>query len=259
MKRIVALWIVMWMALPIVGMAGPKIVCKVARHDFGRVEVGTNVTHKFLIENHGDAPLKITEVRDCCGSTSSLGSRVIPAGSNTVMQIDLLLKKHGSKRKKNIYVRCNDPKRPFFMIQLLAVTVPKGALGKTNSVATVAAKPVSKPVMPVAVKNPVNKQVVVDYFYEPDCEECKLIKNRVLPILHARFGGQYVMNMWDVNEMSNIVRLAEFEKALGVGQSHPPAMVFDSKYMLPNFKAIKKQLRQTMQRCVAERKAEGSR
>lgn len=40
-------------------------------HDFGSVTKGEPVSHKFLVENTGDTPLKILDVKASCGCTAT--------------------------------------------------------------------------------------------------------------------------------------------------------------------------------------------
>jgi hypothetical protein len=43
--------------------AGPKAVAPTESHDFGTVLEGNDVLHDFVIQNKGDAPLDIKDVR----------------------------------------------------------------------------------------------------------------------------------------------------------------------------------------------------
>ena len=56
-------WVCAAMATDSQTPAQPKAVAPEPRFDFPVVVEGTEVTHDFVIENHGTAPLQITKVQ----------------------------------------------------------------------------------------------------------------------------------------------------------------------------------------------------
>jgi len=46
-----------------VGGGTPKIFFPETSHDFGNVSQGSKVTHKFIVQNIGDAPLKLIKAK----------------------------------------------------------------------------------------------------------------------------------------------------------------------------------------------------
>lgn len=56
-------------------------------HDFGEVVINTKVTHRFILKNTGDAPLKILNVSTTCGCTVAEYSKLIAPGETGFVEV----------------------------------------------------------------------------------------------------------------------------------------------------------------------------
>lgn len=101
----------------------PQIACRAPVHDFGAMDNRLSVTNAFVLENRGTAPLRISGVRACCGSSARLSSMVVPPGSNSVLEVRLSLHRRKGRQIKTVYVMSDDPVRPRYRIQLKGTAV----------------------------------------------------------------------------------------------------------------------------------------
>ena len=99
--------------------------------------------------------------------------------------------------------------------------------------------------------------VVIDYFYQAGCADCARVKHQVLPELDARYEGFLVINWYDVNSLSNTVRLVAYQEALAIKQNEPVMMVVDYQYVFNGFDVIATGLLARVDQCIAERLAPG--
>jgi hypothetical protein len=96
--------------------------------------------------------------------------------------------------------------------------------------------------------------VVIDFFFEPGCPECKIVKDEVMPVLESRFQGFYRIDRHDVSLTSNMVLLVAYQKRLGTqDRNEPVSMVVDYTYPFNGIEAIKRGLPDRVERCVEER------
>ncbi len=99
--------------------------------------------------------------------------------------------------------------------------------------------------------------VVIDYFFEANCKECKLIKEEVLPQIEERFGGFYQLNLYDISSATNIARLVTYQEKLKISKNEPVMMVLDYSYALNGFDEIKTGLVARLDECIAAHQEEG--
>jgi len=99
--------------------AAPKLTLETARHDFGPVAEGAEVSHTFKVKNEGTADLIIKNVSPACGCTASDFSTLIAPGEQG--QITLSVKTAGMNGKTERYadIISNDPKEPFQKLWLV--------------------------------------------------------------------------------------------------------------------------------------------
>ncbi len=57
------------MSKPVSQIGIPEFAWMDTSYDFGRIEIGSPVTHEFTFTNTGDAPLVISSVKASCGCT----------------------------------------------------------------------------------------------------------------------------------------------------------------------------------------------
>lgn len=89
---------------------------------------------------------------------------------------------------------------------------------------------------------PAVSPVIIDYFFEPGCEECLRVDSEVIPVLQERYEGFYVLNKWDIGIEDHYLKLVAYMEQQGVHDNAYVFMVIDGKDMLAGFKAIAERL-----------------
>jgi hypothetical protein len=92
--------------------------------DGGTVEQGTMVKYRFILANHGQADLEITQVKPGCGCTASRWDRVIRPGAEGVIEAEVNTRSFRGPIAKRLTVTTNDPARPQFQLNLTAKVTP---------------------------------------------------------------------------------------------------------------------------------------
>ncbi len=100
-------------------LAAPQTV-----HDFGEITEDQPLTHTFLLENTGAAPLQILDIDPDCKCTAAQYDKKIPPGGQG--KITLTIEPYSVMRqfKKNTRVVTNDPQRPEITLTLQGVARP---------------------------------------------------------------------------------------------------------------------------------------
>lgn len=101
----------------------PKIACKQPVYEFGVVDNSQFIEHTFVIWNEGEASLQISRVRPCCGATAEITDKTILPGTNTALKTKLSLRGRKGKQQKSFYIASNDPKQPYYQLQLIGTAV----------------------------------------------------------------------------------------------------------------------------------------
>lgn len=97
----------------------PSITCLEPVFDFGRRNNTEDVYHNFLLENKGNAPLAISEVRSGCGCTrAELDRNTIPPGESATLFTQLTLRTIVGPKRTSIYLHTNDPSNLIFQCEL---------------------------------------------------------------------------------------------------------------------------------------------
>jgi hypothetical protein len=104
--------------------APPRIVFSATQHDFGRVEQGTRVRHKFRFVNQGEQDLSIDELRSACDcAATSEGSRVVPPGSEGTIEVEFNTEDVFGPQRRTVTVYANDPESMFTVLTLTGEVV----------------------------------------------------------------------------------------------------------------------------------------
>lgn len=91
--------------------SGPVAVVKEPGFEFEPVIDGTIVSHEFIIENKGDAPLAIEKITTGCGCTTAGYTKIIQPNEQGSVSIKANTSGYGGgKFSKTIRVYTNDPK-----------------------------------------------------------------------------------------------------------------------------------------------------
>jgi hypothetical protein len=94
-----------------VAVDGPRIALKEAVHDFGDVGPETKHTAQFTFTSVGKAPLKIIQVKSCCGvATKGVknGQEYAPGQSGT-LELEMSTAAYPGDLTRNLYLTTNDP------------------------------------------------------------------------------------------------------------------------------------------------------
>lgn len=88
----------------------PRIVFDSVNYDFGRVNQGENVVHRFVFRNRGGGDLEIERVRSSCGCTSTLlSANTILPGKKGEIKATFSTRGRKGRQSKSITVVSNDP------------------------------------------------------------------------------------------------------------------------------------------------------
>lgn len=108
------------------GGPAPKIFCAEPEFNFGERDESEAVEHEFVIQNQGDAPLEILNVKTSCGCTAAKPQdSTVPPGGETKITAKLSLHGRQGELSKTITVTSNDPVTPSLVLTLKGtVTAP---------------------------------------------------------------------------------------------------------------------------------------
>jgi hypothetical protein len=91
----------------------PKLHADKDRWEFGQVWQGEPVAGKFILENSGDAPLEITNIKASCICTlAELSTKTLAPGQKIEMPVKLDSEKKTGEVSTYITISSNDPKEP---------------------------------------------------------------------------------------------------------------------------------------------------
>ncbi|MFO7870956.1 MAG: hypothetical protein R6V03_05935 [Kiritimatiellia bacterium] len=80
--------------------------------------------------------------------------------------------------------------------------------------------------------------VVIDYFYEQGCSECRKVDSLIKPELGDRFEGFYILREHDLGAVSNVLLLAAYQEELRIAENRPVYMVVDYRRAFSGFNEI---------------------
>ncbi len=104
--------------------AAPEVSVAELVFDFGEVGRGKSVSHEFVIENRGDAPLEIRDIRAPCACTVVKPIDVIPPNSKASLHVELDTTTLVGPASRQIYVFTNDPNNPRVTLTLEVESTP---------------------------------------------------------------------------------------------------------------------------------------
>jgi len=84
--------------------------------------------------------------------------------------------------------------------------------------------------------------VELEFFFEPGCAECALVRETVLPELDALYGGRYRLRNYDVGVASNYLRLAALMERYDADHNAPVCTHVDNVELLSGVEAIHNRL-----------------
>ena len=82
------------------------------------------------------------------------------------------------------------------------------------------------------------RTVRIDFYFEPGCEDCRRVRDEVLPALEDGFHGFFELHERDLGIRSNYLHLVARQNALGRLENAHVFMVLDETVMLAGFEEI---------------------
>ena len=98
----------------------PRITFGNVVYDFGEVGPNRKNTGQIKFTNTGDALLKITEVKKCCGIVTKLDKMEYAPGESGALQVEWNSGPRESTMKRNLTIHSNDPMTPKAILTLTA-------------------------------------------------------------------------------------------------------------------------------------------
>jgi hypothetical protein len=99
--------------------SGPHIAAAEPDHDFGSVEQGFIVEHRFEVVNQGDQALEIKSVKSSCGCSAMLeSSKTLAPGERGWVEASLDTVRLSGPQAKAVRVKTNDPVQPELTLML---------------------------------------------------------------------------------------------------------------------------------------------
>jgi len=104
----------------------PKAVVDQTEFEFGRMEVGEEMTHEFKIRNDGQAPLELAKGNTTCQCTiSELENNLIPPGGEASITLRWKPTAQSDAFEKGAEIRTNDPNNKVFSLRVIGLVVPR--------------------------------------------------------------------------------------------------------------------------------------
>lgn len=90
--------------------------------DLGVVEKGDPIPCRFQLQNAGNRPILIEDIKPSCGACIKVKSfpREIPPGSQAIVETALLTETLTGPVRKTVSVKSNDPRKPRIILTVIA-------------------------------------------------------------------------------------------------------------------------------------------
>jgi hypothetical protein len=108
---------------------GPKIKLDKTVHDFGQIGMTTRHNVEFTFTNAGDAPLRVLEIKPCCGTVPSgvrPGQEYAPGESGT-LKLRYAAGYYPGPVAQKVHLTTNDPEQKTVTLTLKATIMPRVA------------------------------------------------------------------------------------------------------------------------------------
>lgn len=97
------------------------------------------------------------------------------------------------------------------------------------------------------------RPIVIDFFFEPECDECSRVREETLPQLEAAYAGLYDLSQWDISNEENHRRLIRLVHDRAIDDNARVFMFLDRAVALSGLEAIQKDLFPALDGLIAER------
>ncbi len=122
---LLAAFITFWGIRPGLATAGrPQATLKETSFDFGKIYEDRALTHTFMIENTGSAPLQVEDVDPDCACTVASYDKTIPPGKEGAITLTIKPFSVIHQFKKEAKVTLNDPDRRTLQLVMTGVAQP---------------------------------------------------------------------------------------------------------------------------------------
>jgi len=118
-KRTIALAVAM---LASALLAGPRLAYPPDGIDFGEIPAGESARSGCTLGNTGDAPLRVSRVKPCCGAEAELAAMEIAPGESLELTVSLKPQLPG-EFSKTVRLYCDDPVFPVVAIPVVGRAV----------------------------------------------------------------------------------------------------------------------------------------
>lgn len=103
----------------------PRVESREMEYDFGVVEPGTELTHRFVLRNIGGRPLRLSNITSTCSCTSAKASdSVIGPGKSTELDVVLRVGGRSGYTSARVGVESNDPNSRWTELRVVATVNP---------------------------------------------------------------------------------------------------------------------------------------
>ena len=99
-------------------LASPRLVLDSPSVDFGEVAANAALVREVRVGNAGDAPLRVSRVKACCGAKAVLDEPLIQAGTSSLLRVELNPGALPGPFRKTITLFSDDPQNPVLIIPL---------------------------------------------------------------------------------------------------------------------------------------------
>jgi hypothetical protein len=103
---------------------GPVATIKGTTFYFGKIFEDRALTHTFMVENTGSAPLEIEDVDPDCACTVASYDKTIPPGQEGAITLTIKPSSVLHQFRKETKIRLNDPERPMVQLVMTGVALP---------------------------------------------------------------------------------------------------------------------------------------
>ena len=136
----------------------------------------------------------------------------------------------------------------------LQIRIPADAAAEEENAIVVKTDHPEVPELLVPLRVLAPSPVVLDYFYEGGCPDCRQVEQRILPELDRRFGADVRLRRHDIADRSQAWTLIQYQEALAVTSAAPVCMVIDCRRMLDGVQAMDSSLFQAVEQAVTARR-----
>ena len=72
--------------------------------------------------------------------------------------------------------------------------------------------------------------LTIEFFTDPDCNDCDVVRQEVLPFIEVRYGGLYRLVESDMNDDEAVLRMAEAADRLGIADNKRIFLLINGQY-----------------------------